>query len=517
MSESFDETLDLLKDLNLEDFSKHSFRGIEKESLRVSNKTISTTDHPASLGSTLTNQFITTDFSEALLELITNKKNTINSSLKQLEEILNFVYLNCEDTIWPSSVPCTISDEQDIRIAEYGSNNSGRLKNLYRKGLSERYGSMMQCVSGIHYNFSLDDDFFSKLKPENLSLQEFKNESYLSLVRNFRRNAWLLLYLFGASPIVPKSFISGRKNFLKDLNDEDCFLEFATCLRMSELGYMSNAQDNLYIAYNNLDEYVENLMFALTKKFPRYAKIGTEKDGDFIQINDSIIQIENEYYSSIRPKRVIGSGERPINVLKEKGIEYVEVRCMDNDPFEPLSLSHETSHFLEMYLMICFIDENKVTEKDEVIEIQTNWQNVVKDGRNPDLKIIQNGKAIPIGLAAENVFIKMEKFIDALSEDSSEMKLSLQNTLDLQKAKLEDSSLTPSGKILKSIKENNSTWAEFNMELFEQHKNYFSKLHNELAYLDEEAKSSIEKFNQLEQEEEIPFADFLKNYLNALN
>ena len=157
----------------------------------------------------------------------------------------------------------------------------------------------MQCVSGIHYNFSLDDDFFSKLKPENLSLQEFKNESYLSLVRNFRRNAWLLLYLFGASPIVPKSFISGRENFLKDLNDEDCFLEFATCLRMSELGYMSNAQDNLYIAYNNLDEYVENLMFALTKKFPRYEEIGTEKDGDFIQINDSIIQIENEYLSLI--------------------------------------------------------------------------------------------------------------------------------------------------------------------------------------------------------------------------
>ena len=190
---------------------------------------------------------------------------------------------------------------------------------------------------------------------------------------------------------------------------------------------------------------------------------------------------------------------------------------MDNDPFEPLSLSHETSHFLEMYLMICFIDENKVAEKDEVIEIQTNWQNVVKDGRNPDLKIIQNGKAIPVDVAAENVFIKMEKFIDALSEDSSEMKLSLQNTLDLQKAKLEDSSLTPSGKILKSIKENSSTWAEFNMELFEQHKKYFLILHNELAYLDEEAKSSIEKFNQMEQEEEIPFADFLKNYLNALN
>ena len=375
MSESFKETLNLLKDSDLSDFSKFSSRGIEKESLRVFDKTISLTDHPTSLGATLTNQYITTDFSEALLELITNKKNSIDESLSELEDVLNFVFKNCSETIWPSSVPCTIEDENKIRIAEYGSSNSGRLKNLYRKGLSERYGSMMQCVSGIHYNFSLNDEFFLKLAPQNTSLQEFKNESYLSLVRNFRRNAWLLLYLFGASPIVPKSFIAGRPNFLQNLNDQDCYLENATCLRMSELGYMSNAQDNLFIAYNNLDEYVENLLYALKEKFPRYEQIGIEKEGEFIQINDSIIQIENEYYSSIRPKRIVGSGERPINALKEKGIEYVEVRCMDNNPFEPLGISAETSHFLEAYLMTCLADENKFASKKEIVEIQTNWQN----------------------------------------------------------------------------------------------------------------------------------------------
>ena len=371
MSESFKETLNLLKDSDLSDFSKFSSRGIEKESLRVFDKTIALTDHPTSLGATLTNQYITTDFSEALLELITNKKNSIDESLSELEDVLNFVFKNCSETIWPSSVPCTIEDENKIRIAEYGSSNSGRLKNLYRKGLSERYGSMMQCVSGIHYNFSLNDEFFLKLAPQNTSLQEFKNESYLSLVRNFRRNAWLLLYLFGASPIVPKSFIAGRQNFLQNLNDQDCYLENATCLRMSELGYMSNAQDNLFIAYNNLDEYVENLLYALKEKFPRYEQIGIEKEGEFIQINDSIIQIENEYYSSIRPKRVVGSGERPINALKEKGIEYVEVRCMDNNPFEPLGISVETSHFLEAYLMTCLADENKYASKEEIVEIQT--------------------------------------------------------------------------------------------------------------------------------------------------
>ena len=190
------------------------------------------------------------------MELITKKQNSIDASLGQLEDVLSYVYLNCDEIIWPSSVPCEIENENQIRIAEYGSTNSGRLKNLYRKGLSERYGSMMQCVSGIHYNFSLSDEFFLQLGAETHSLKEYKNESYLSLVRNFRRNAWLLLYLFGASPIVPKTFISGRENFLEELNNEDFYLEYATCLRMSELGYMSNAQDNLYIAYNNLEEYV---------------------------------------------------------------------------------------------------------------------------------------------------------------------------------------------------------------------------------------------------------------------
>ena len=517
MSESFKETLNLLKDSNLDDFSKYSFRGIEKESLRVSGTTISETDHPKSLGSTLTNQFITTDFSEALLELITNKQNSIDASLEQLEDVLSYVYLNCDEIIWPSSVPCAIKNENKIRIAEYGSTNSGRLKNLYRKGLSERYGSMMQCVSGIHYNFSLSDEFFLQLGTEIGSLKEFKNKSYLSLVRNFRRNAWLLLYLFGASPVVPKTFIAGRKNFLKELNNEDDYLEYATCLRMSELGYMSNAQDNLYIAYNNLDEYVENLLFALKKKHPRYEEIGTERNGEYIQINDSIIQIENEYYSSIRPKRIVGSGERPINVLREKGIEYVEVRCMDNDPFDPLSLSSETSYFLEAYLMTCLADESHIASKEEIIEIQTNWQNVVKNGRNPDLKILLKGKEVPIKEAAQAILEKINTYVASISDQAIELKANLSKTLKLQQRKIEDPNLTPSGKILKTLKENDINWTEFNLEIFKEHKKYFSQLNKDLSYLEKEAVASIEKFNELEKEKEIPFADFLKNYLNALN
>ena len=295
MPNSFKDSLKNLSDLNLIDFSKFSQRGIEKESLRVSGSNISTSEHPKILGAALTNPFITTDFSEALLELITSKAPTIEKTLSDLKIILAYTHQNIDDLIWPGSIPCTIKNESDIRIASYGNNNSGKLKELYRIGLSYRYGSMMQCVSGIHYNFSLNEDFFKKWQGSKENFQSFQNEKYLNLVRNFRKNAWLLLYLFGASPVVPNTFLTDRKNFLKHLNNEDSFLENATCLRMSELGYMSEAQDDLNIAYNTLDEYISDLRSALTKKYEPYEEIGLKKDNQHIQINDSIIQIENEY------------------------------------------------------------------------------------------------------------------------------------------------------------------------------------------------------------------------------
>ena len=284
------------------------------------------------------------------MELITPTHSSVEDVLKNLDEICKFVVEETTETIWPSSIPCKIEKEDSIRLADYGTSNSGLLKTLYRSGLSYRYGSMMQTVSGIHYNFSFSDAFFENLRGEE-DLQTFKNKSYLSLIRNFRRNAWMILYLFGSSPVVPKTFITDRKNFLQELNKEDLFLEYATCLRMSELGYMSKAQDNLYIAYNNIEEYLKDLRNALTKEHKRYAEVGVIKDGKRIQINTSIIQIENEYYSSIRPKRVTPAGERPINILKNEGIDYVEIRALDNNSYLPSGIDEDTSYFLEAYLL----------------------------------------------------------------------------------------------------------------------------------------------------------------------
>ena len=516
MTRSLGEALSLLADKGDINLESSISRGIEKESLRVSeDNTISSTDHPASFGSALTNKYITTDFSEALLELITPTHSSVEDVLKNLDEICKFVVEETPETIWPSSIPCKIEKEDSIRLADYGTSNSGLLKTLYRSGLSYRYGSMMQTVSGIHYNFSFSDAFFDNLRGEE-DLQTFKNKSYLSLIRNFRRNAWMILYLFGSSPVVPKTFITDRKNFLQELNEEDLFLEYATCLRMSELGYMSKAQDNLYIAYNNIDEYLKDLKNALTKEHKRYGEVGVIKDGKRIQINTSIIQIENEYYSSIRPKRVTPPGERPINVLRDEGIDYVEIRALDNNSFLPCGIDEDTSYFLEAYLIGCFFGEDRKSTQDEIKELLVNWENVVKEGRNPDLKLLKNKEKITVKDSGMKVVDSLRDIFEQMPPEMSDYVEKVLKSLDKQEEKLNDASLTPSGLIVEELKNGNKTWEELNLELAKKHANSLMSLENDLNYLSEEAKSSLEKFKKLDKHQEEEFEVYLDKFVNDI-
>ena len=516
MTRSLGEALSLLADKGNINLENSISRGIEKESLRVSkDNTISSADHPSSLGSALTNNYITTDFSEALLELITPTHSSIENVLNNLDEICKFVVEKTPETIWPSSIPCKIETEDSIRLADYGTSNSGLLKTLYRSGLSYRYGSMMQTVSGIHYNFSFSDEFFESIRGEE-DLQTFKNKSYLSLIRNFRRNAWMILYLFGSSPVVPKTFITDRKNFLQALNKEDLFLEYATCLRMSELGYMSKAQDNLYIAYNNIDEYLKDLKNALTKEHKRYGEVGVLKDGKRIQINTSIIQIENEYYSSIRPKRVTPPGERPINILRNKGIDYVEIRALDNNSFLPSGIDEDTSYFLEAYLIGCFFGEDTKSTQNEIKELLVNWENVVKEGRNPNLKLLKNKEKLTIKDSGMKVIDSLRNTFDEMPPEMSEYVKKVMKSLDKQEEKLNDASLTPSGQIVDQLKNSDKTWEELNLELAKKHSNSLKDLKKDLNYLLEEAKSSLEKFKQLENHQEEEFEVYLDKFVNDI-
>lgn len=304
MSELLNRRLSLLgADLPL---LKQCLHGIERECLRVTDEgRLAQTPHPDALGSALTNEQITTDYSESLLEFITPALADPAKVLESLEQTHRFVYSKLGDEyLWSPSMPCTLPAEEDIPIAEYGSSNIGKLKHVYRKGLALRYGRTMQCIAGIHYNFSLPEALWPLLRAAEGGGEpdrDYQSSAYIALIRNFRRYSWLLMYLFGASPALDKGFMRGRPHQLEELDAETLYLPYATSLRMSDLGYQSNAQAGLTPCYNNLASYTDSLRKAVGTPYPPYVEVGTHVDGEWVQLNTNILQIENEYYSNIRP------------------------------------------------------------------------------------------------------------------------------------------------------------------------------------------------------------------------
>jgi glutamate--cysteine ligase len=360
-------------------------RGIEKESLRAEpGGELAATPHPAALGSALTHPHITTDFSESQLELITGVHRDVEACLAELTEIHQFTYHALaeagEERLWVSSMPCRLPPDETIPIGRYGSSNVGRAKSVYRMGLSHRYGRRMQTISGIHYNWSMPD---------------VSSAEYFALIRNFRRHAFLLLYLFGASPALCSSFVAGRAHEQKPLREGSMHMPHGTSLRMGRLGYQSEAQASLAVSYNSLDGYAASLQDALTRPWPAYEAIGIQNlGGEYNQLATTLLQIENEFYGTIRPKRVIFPGERPLHALRERGVEYVEVRLMDLDPFEPLGINASTMRFLDVFLLHCLLADSPPDTREEIAELAHNQNLTAARGREPGLKLLRGGREV---------------------------------------------------------------------------------------------------------------------------
>lgn len=426
-------------------------RGIEKESLRVTgNGALAETRHPAGLGSPLTHPHITTDFSEAQIELITDTKDSIGDCLSELTTIHQGVYRNIGDELlWCGSMPCSLPKDDEIPIARYGNSNIGRAKSVYRQGLAYRYGRRMQTISGVHYNFSLPEAAWPALQQIDAydgNLQDYRDHAYFALIRNFRRHAWLLLYLFGASPAVCRCFVEGRVHRLRELEAGTYYLPYATSLRMGPLGYQSDAQSSIAVSYNNLQSYARSLLTALTEPYPPYAAIGV-RDGDhYRQLSTSLLQIENEFYGTIRPKRRIKPGERPLHALRERGVEYVEVRCMDLDPFSPIGISDQTARFLDVFLLHCLLKESPNDNSDEVVANARNQHSVAERGRDPNLRLIR-GAEHP-RLADWGTEIVRESLMIARALDEANATDAYSTALENAAAALRDPSLTLSARML---------------------------------------------------------------------
>ena len=350
-------------------------RGIEKESLRaLPGGGLALTPHPLALGAALTHPHITTDYSESQLELITGVHAGVDDVLTELTEIHQAVYRAlAEERLWVGSMPCGLPADETIPIGRYGSSNVGRAKSVYRMGLGQRYGRRMQTISGIHYNWSIPG---------------VSTDGYLGAIRNFRREGWLLLYLFGASPALCQSFVAGREHGLQRLSGSTLYLPHATSLRMGRLGYQSDAQASIAVSYNCLESYAASLQGALTTPYPAYEAIGVQTPGgDYNQLSTSLLQIENEFYSTSRAKRVLRPGERPLHALRERGVEYIEVRLMDLDPFEPVGIGADTIRVLDAFLLRCLNTESPDDTPAEIAANARNQHHVAARGREPGLML----------------------------------------------------------------------------------------------------------------------------------
>lgn len=495
-------------------------RGIERETLRVCpDGKLALTPHNAALGSALTHSLITTDFSESLLEFITPATDDIDTTLAQLSDIHHFVSKQIGiEQFWPASMPCFIKDQNTIPLAQYGSSNVGRMKTLYRKGLHNRYGRMMQAISGVHFNFSFSQQFwqqYQQLLGDNGNLQDFISAQYLGLIRNYKRYVWLMVYLFGASPAMCKSFLADRKtNYdFKPLGKGSLYLPYATSLRMSDLGYTSSAQASLNISYNNLPDYVAGLQDAISKPSEQYSKIGVMFDNQYQQLNTHVLQIENEFYSTIRPKRTAESGERPTCALAERGVEYVEVRALDVNPFSKVGINAEQMHFLDTFLLFCLLEDSPEMSIAEQDIADANLRKVVTDGRRLNLELQDGEHPRLMQDWAEQLFADMMPVAKYL--DSAYNKQKYQTVLtDFYKALL-NPALTYSGQILDKLLPQQLDNGEFMLQLSAEYKQQFLQqpyqVYSEQMFVAEAAKSH-EKQKLIEQQDEISFSEYLKQY-----
>lgn len=494
--------------------------GLEKECLRVSEDgSISQRPHPAALGSALAHPYITTDYSEALAELITPPCDRIEQALAFLKDTQKFVYDHLDgEYLWATSMPCVLAGGENIPLAYYGTSNAGIMKNVYRRGLGHRYGRTMQVIAGVHFNFSFDDAFwplYQELCQGRGSPRDFTDNAYMGLIRNLQRFGWLIPYLFGASPAVCKSFLGGKPTELKEFDRNTYYEPYATSLRMGDIGYTNSKEKGVGIKanYNSLDSYIKSLTHAIETPCPMWEKIGVEVDGRYEQLNANILQIENEYYTTVRPKQVLDGLEKPTLALARRGVRYIELRSLDVNAFHPLGVSEEQLCFLRAFMVFCLLLESPPINVQERREIDQNIGGAAHRGRDPSLYLSRQGREIRLRDWAAELLLAMEPVCELL--DKWDGRQAYCEALSQQQACVTDPESTPSARMLQEMRDQDEGFFHFAKRKSLQHRDYFNGYVPDTGryhlFLDE-AEISLERQRALEQETGVSFGQFLADY-----
>lgn len=346
------------------DIKKGNF-GIEKESVRVKKDgRLADTPHPEIFGDKAKHSFITVDFSESQMELITPAEKSVKEAYDFLRNIHEVVSMNLKDEyLWSQSVPPILPDDKDIPIAKFPQN---RELEIYREKLGEKYGRKKQLLSGIHFNFSFDDEFleelYTLLKPSE-DFKEFKNEIYLKISRNYFKYGWIIIYLLGASPVVHETYLQKCLDKMKKYNGETYYFEDIVSFRNSSCGYRN--KDEFFVDYKNVESYIESLNNL---------------------INQNIISSPKEYYSPIRLKTK--NTKEILNELKNSGVEYLEFRSIDLNPFSKIGIEELDLEFLHLFILFLYLkDDEEFTEKDYFRYLK-NQELLANNGNSKDFKLI---------------------------------------------------------------------------------------------------------------------------------
>jgi glutamate--cysteine ligase len=502
--------------------------GVEKECLRVAaDGSLSTLAHPVALGAPLTHSRITTDFSEALLEIVTPPFKDMGDTLSCLTEVQSYVYscLDEGELLWGSSMPCKLNLDCDVPIGRYGVSNIGRMKHVYRRGLGLRYGRKMQAIAGVHYNYSYPDTFWQLMAEVDEVThpdKTFVSAQYFALVRNILRFGWLIPYLFGASPAVCGSFFGSNSppEKMRRLGKNTLYEPYATSLRMGDIGYQNNREESESIDadYNTLESYVDFLQRAISTRSERYAALGLrDADDEYQQLNENLLQIENEYYSSIRPKQITEANEMPSIALARRGVQYVELRSLDVNAYDPLGINDEQLRFVESFMLFCMLCESPQISTSEYQHIKSNLLAVAHRGRDPDLKLIRQGQEVSLrqwGVEILDVVGEMCDLLDAPGKPKLYC-----NSLSQQLEKVYEPASTPSATMLRELKENDEDFFGFGLRKSLEHKAHFddnplsAEKQREFRQL---AEASHVRQREIEAADEQSFDAFLADYFSQL-
>ena len=455
--------------------------GLEKESQRITNSgDLALTGHPAVFGNKLTNPHITTDFAESQIELITPPFRNIEDTYRALETLQAEVEAGIgPELLWPLSMPPRLPAEEDIPIAVFPDTLEGREKAVYRRGLALRYGKKMQMISGIHYNFSFGPemmDYLFRVFGKGRSKRDFADELYFAVARNFFRYRWLLIYLFGASPSVDVSYDSVIANqlravaaccpgqFAESFHTMMDYPRYTTSLRVSSFGYAGPVPENGGISsyLKSLADYIKVLRGLLGTKSQTHSKLGIYQKGVQMQLNDNVLQKESEFYSPIRPKQILNSGETQLEAIEQRGVKYLEVRILDLNPFESLGINMEELYFLQVFMLFCLFETGGPLSKAEYDRANRNHQLVSLLGRRPGLKLFDFRQG-PILLQdwGRQLFFKLGQIADLL--DKAVGAGQYQASVNAEFQKINDISLLPSARIQREMEQGHLSFLEFGL------------------------------------------------------